>query len=135
MGYIKNQIYNTRVHFTELFLKSMGKSQLTRQQQKHFKNIVDKHIDGLEDNNNVRFDCFGAKNCIKEKCRKKSTNYCFEVKDDCIDELSREEKQRAYAYGETKLRFVIGIQQFRDGKTENAILVHHFKITFFSTIT
>ena len=47
-GCIKNFICITRDHFSELFLKSMEKSQLTKQQQRNFKNIVDKDIDHLE---------------------------------------------------------------------------------------
>jgi len=34
------------------------------------KKIVDKHIDALEDKNEVQFDCFGIKSCIKGKCCK-----------------------------------------------------------------
>ena len=81
------------------------------------KKIVDKHIDALEYKNEVQFDCFGIKSCIKWKCCKNSNKFCFEVKDDCIDELSEEGKQRAHAYGETNLRFVMGNQQFEGEKT------------------
>ena len=39
----------------------MRKLQLTRQEQKNFKTIVDNHINALENKNEVRFDCFEKK--------------------------------------------------------------------------
>ena len=102
--------------FVALFFQNMGQMNLTRQDQKKCWKIVDKHIDVLEDKNEVQFDCFGIKSCIKGKYCRNSNKLCFEVKDDCIYELTGEGKQRAHLYEEKNLRFVIRIQQFGGGK-------------------
>ena len=59
---------------------------------------------------------------------KKIEQCFFIVKDDCIDELSGERKQRAHAYGKPNLKFVMSIQQFEGGKTEAGHLLNFLGI-------